>query len=227
MSHQVEETWSTADALIGNQIVCAQSEYDLEFFDTASLIDQADKIRSSSSVIVISSIPDSRSNWDSRDELKVTFPAPSRVRPNYFLAGSKAFLTQFRSSYDFDSIQMILEAAENLQSIDVQASSFIQNLRAQVTSYLIENDNIGAINVIFDEFDDKLIEGKTSLIRQVLKSIDASSFPENILVGILSVTNPWKDKLSPEREEFLENARAELKSRIGLERTNRILAGLS
>ncbi|MCB9566636.1 MAG: hypothetical protein H6710_05385 [Myxococcales bacterium] len=82
-----------------------------------------------------------------------------------------------------------------------------------------------ALDYLFDRVDRWLCAESYSLCDEAIEGVDPRAFPEEILVGLLSITFPAKKSLAS-RMAFLDAVEVELTRRIGAIETQRALRGL-
>ena len=80
-----------------------------------------------------------------------------------------------------------------------------------------------ALDVIYDVFDDTMLDGGFQQLDAAIKAIDVLRFSTDLLLGILTITRAAKSKLAS-RAEFFECARQVIQDRGEL--TPRLLIGL-
>jgi hypothetical protein len=100
------------------------------------------------------------------------------------------------------------------------------NLRWLETVYtrVAAGDPDGAIDVLFEEVDNLLVDADFSAVDSVLRSIDPMRLDTNLIVAALSVTLRASPQLSA-RERFVQRAEQRL-GEIAPDRVDRLLAGL-
>lgn len=93
--------------------------------------------------------------------------------------------------------------------------------------------NMGETNVsmehildyIFDTIDDLLLQNNFCKVDYVLNNIDVSKFEEMVLLGLLTVTYPWKKTLSL-RNNFYDRIEIRIHELFSEDIANNILYGL-
>ena len=60
---------------------------------------------------------------------------------------------------------------------------------------LQKEDRVSALTLLFDEIEDRLIDGKYDFCEEFMKNIQIEDFSVSVLVGVLIITRPFKDKL--------------------------------
>lgn len=95
----------------------------------------------------------------------------------------------------------------------------------------LENDNIkdedNILDILFETFEHMLADGRFEKCDNILKSIDCSKIKINFLIGILSVTLPYKDCLIY-RHEFVSTIEIRIFKSFGNQRVvNNLLFGLN
>jgi hypothetical protein len=85
-------------------------------------------------------------------------------------------------------------------------------------------ENKKLCNFIFDLYDDLLLEGEIAFVNKHLFGLDVNKLSLQTSICILSVTNPWKDKL-PNRSLFWSNVYNKVVNELTPDRHN-ILDGL-
>lgn len=76
----------------------------------------------------------------------------------------------------------------------------------KLTFLLTEKKFDQAIDFIYDELDDRLLDRKFDEINEILQSMVRNEYSTDILLSILTVTLPWKKDLS-ERKRIIEKVR--------------------
>lgn len=76
----------------------------------------------------------------------------------------------------------------------------------KLTFLLTEKKFDQAIDLIYDELDDRLLDRKFDEVNEILQSMVRNEYSTNVLLSILTVTLPWKKNLS-ERKRIIEKVR--------------------
>ena len=79
---------------------------------------------------------------------------------------------------------------------------------------------------LFEVFDEMLEKEKFDLVDEMLNWFNVNQMPTEFIIGILTVTNSWKEKLKMRRREFYCHAQYKFHIEYGLKKTETLLEGL-
>jgi len=103
----------------------------------------------------------------------------------------------------------------------IYAESFNNLLEEKTRSCGVEE----TLDFVFDTLDDLMISGKHSICNRILERIDIERWPDDILLGILTITLSWKAQL-PSRISFYFLVKEKLSKTYHEQEAHRILNGL-
>ena len=81
------------------------------------------------------------------------------------------------------------------------------------------------IKEVFQLLDGHLLNGDYNTVDNILSTLDTNDINIKVLIGYLSITNPWKNELKS-RGELLDKIEIKLLDEVGETRTDNILKGL-
>lgn len=122
--------------------------------------------------------------------------------------------TSIRAEYGGDNATVAV-AGESVSDV------FLSRMRT-----VAESDIDAALDLAFRRIDEWLRASFFERCDHVLQRVDAGTFHEDLLVGLLTITFAAKDKL-PARARFLERSALVLRKRLGEGEAARALNGLA
>ena len=104
----------------------------------------------------------------------------------------------------------------------IQTESFNYKLEEKVNSKSIED----SLDFVYDTLDDLMIKGNYSICNRILESLDVGKWPNDILIGVLTITLAWKNNLTS-RTSFYTLVKEKLMKTYHEQEALKILDGLS
>lgn len=100
-------------------------------------------------------------------------------------------------------------------------NEFIYNLQINQNENVIDD----SLDYVFDKIDELLINGDFYLINSLLDKIDVNMFDVELLIGILTITSPWRENLTL-RTAFYEKVESRVHEIYHFDESKKILNGL-
>jgi len=101
----------------------------------------------------------------------------------------------------------------------------IDNITAQIIILQNEGEKEKTLDYIFDIFDKLIINKNFNLCDSILEKLDTGILEVNSLIGILTITSEWKQKLKM-REFFYQQVYSIVESKYSAGEVEQILTGL-
>lgn len=102
---------------------------------------------------------------------------------------------------------------------------FINKIKSELNILQKAGDIEISLDYVFNTIDDLLIEGQFDLCNSLLDNIEIKELDINILIGILTITSEFKEKLYI-RESFFQKVQDFIYDIYSFEEAEQILAGL-